>query len=241
MRKVYAHSGFKLARFGPQGIRAFSPRRALAPCGANNPFLLGGGAGRALVALRQPFGEVIGTADVLTVNEDLWIGDLRRYCSQGLVRVVLIQNQLFELDAGVMQETLGLDAEGTAFTREDSYVVRQNTFRREIGKHRISVGHAVRVAWLFRFNEHLLDHTISNQHGVTPGPLTETKVILVDKQAHLFRKLTVAVGQKRHAVRVLAALPFIHDEGVIDGNANNLINIIGVELRRKLVVSRYMR
>jgi hypothetical protein len=70
MRKVYAHSGFKLARFGPLGVRALVGKRAL------TPFCLGGGAGNVLVALHQPLGELIRTADVLSVDKYLRVRDL---------------------------------------------------------------------------------------------------------------------------------------------------------------------
>ena len=60
MRKVYAHSGIKLARFGPE----YSG-------------LLCRATGYLLVALIQPDGKLIGSADMLSIDEYLRIGNLR--------------------------------------------------------------------------------------------------------------------------------------------------------------------
>ena len=54
-------------------------------------------------------------------------------------------------------------------------------------------------------------------------------------------EITVAVGQEGQVVGVLLALPLVHDEGVVDRNADDVIDAVLPEFGRQLVVARHVR
>ena len=102
----------------------------------------------------------VAAADELAVDEHLGVGG--RVCdgAQRAVRVVAVQHQLLELDAGVAQQTLRLCAERAAGARKNGDVMRLLGVRREVFEHRVRVRNVERIARLLRLDEHLLHHAV---------------------------------------------------------------------------------
>ena len=62
-----------------------------------------------------------------------------------------------------------------------------------------------------------------------------------DQHAHLAGEFSVAVGQQKDIFRFLGQPPLIHHEGVVDGQANNLVDAQSLEFVMEFLVAREVR
>jgi len=118
------------------------------------------------------------------------------------------------------------------------WLVRLLGGRRDVVQHRVGIRHLERVARLFRLDEHLVHHTVLDQHRIAPATLAETEVGLVDEHAHAVGEFAVAVRDHDDVLGLLVLGPLVHDKGVVDRHAQDRVDALLGEHRRQFVVAR---
>jgi hypothetical protein len=153
---------------------------------------------------------------------------------------VAVEHQLLVGDVAVLQQALGLDAVGAAFAGEHHHFQRLFGVGRDVAQHGVGIGDLEGIARLVRLDEHLHHLAVLHQHGVAPGALAETEVVLVHQHAHAFGELAVAVRDEHDFIGLLFGLPGIHDEGVVDRDAGDGVDTVLAEHRCQFVVARHV-
>jgi hypothetical protein len=73
-------------------------------------------------------------------------------------------------------------------------------------------------------SEDFLDRAIVRQHRISPTSHIHAGARTADEHAHAAGKVRVAVRQHENLFDVLALGPLEHHEGVVDGQADHLVN-----------------
>ena len=180
--------------------------------------------------------QFLGTADELTIDEDLRGRSLACHGFQGCGRGIATDDDFFVLPAFILQERFRFGTEGTSHFREQGDVLGLG-LGVDIAQHGFSVGDFEGISGFFRLDEHFVDHAIFDVHGVTPGAFTEAEVSFVHQHPHSFGEITVTIGNQGDIVTFLVFGPFVHDEGVVNRETDNFVYTVGFEDAGKLVVA----
>ena len=184
--------------------------------------------------------EVIGAANVLTVNEDLGSGVAARNSADGAEGdlVGAVNEDLLVAEALGLQELLGADAVGAAGHGEDGDGGGGLGVGEQVVEHRVRVRDLEGVALLDGLDEHLLDDGVLDVSTVAPRALSKANSAEVAQHSHAVGEGTGAIRDHRDVVGVLALRPRVHDESVVDGDAEDSVNAVGLESRGEGVVGR---
>ena len=128
-----------------------------------------------------------------------------------------------------------------ALARENGHELGLAGVGVDVGEHGVGIGDLEGVALDLGLDEHLLDDPVAYQHRVAPRTLAEAQVFLVDQHAHAVAEGAVAVGDDGDVLRLLIRLPGVHDEGVVDRDAEDAVDAVVPEHPGQLVVARQMR
>src|SRR3989449_6888715 len=100
----------------------------------------------------------------------------------------------------------------------------------ELGEHRLGAAH---IEPRPRLDMELLDLTVLHHHAVALRALAHAEAGRVELEAHRAREVAVAVAQHADLARRPGGLPpGIHDEGVVDGHAHDVVHALGADLLR---------
>ena len=184
--------------------------------------------------------EVIGATNVLTVNEDLGSGVASGQgpnSAEGDL-VGAVNENLLVAEALGLQELLGADAVGAAGHGEDGDGGGGLGVGEQVVEHRVRVRDLEGVALLDGLDEHLLDDGVLDVSTVAPRALSKANSAEVAQHSHAVGEGTGAIRDHRDVVGVLALRPRVHDESVVDGDAEDVIDAVGLESRGEGVVGR---
>ena len=84
-------------------------------------------------------------------------------------------------------------------------------------------------------SKHPLDPSVVDDRRVAPGAHAEAEIVLGDQHGHLAGELARPVRKNRHVLKVLRFRPGVHDEGVIDGDAVDIVDAESFEFRIELL------
>ena len=188
-------------------------------------------------------GEVVSTSDELTIHEDLGDGVLASDGEDGVeadVAVTTGDGDLLVLDALVGEELLGTGAVGASGHGEDGGGGEGLGVGVDVLQHGHGIGDLEGVTLLDGLDEHLLDDLVLDEHAVTPRALAEADLGEVAEETHALGELAVTVGEEGDVLGLLLVSPLVHDEGVVDGGADDLIDAVLLEDGGKLVVAGEM-
>ena len=79
------------------------------------------------------------------------------------------------------------------------------------------------------FDVELFNHTIVDHHREALTAMAESAASQVQLQPDSLSEIAVAVGQHGHCGIAIARCPCAHDEGIVDGSADDFIDALGLQ------------
>src|SRR3569832_2594056 len=97
----------------------------------------------------------------------------------------------------------------------------------ELTQHVLCAGNTKCTSFL---DVELLNNSIVNNHSVTLAALAHAEARAVHLKAHRLGEVAIAIGQHADlAVRLLILAPGVHHERVIDGDAGDFVDALGLQ------------
>src|SRR5690348_7627320 len=195
-----------------------------------------------LLPLRaQECGEFVGAANEAARDEYLRDCASARGGPDALHRQFFTQVDSLEVNASLLQESLGPMAIRASMARQQQGRAGYSSMWLKIREHGLGIRYLEGIISRVGLNEHLLDSSVVDEHRIAPGAGSQQRFPVVHLHSHRSRKLRVGIGQEVYALRPFGLLPRLHDEWIVHGEADDIRDACGFEIAQQRDIPRDVR